>query len=266
MNINTPIMRQRCPAQSIIEVLLMEQRLIQPRSPLEKMMGCSPLGPDSMRCFDAARAEIAVGLALADLPPEWIVFHSLPVGERGTDVDHLVIGPGGVFALRSDRQPHKAVEVAGRSVLVGTRKIPYVREAEHEAGSLTAVLAERMPLAATVHGVVVLVDTRRVIVTAQPSRVKIIEVADLCSWLQGLPPVLVPLDRLEIAGFVENPLLWEALAIREPTEILQSFYELEVEVARARRIRVLWLPLSLAVVALGLVELLVTAPWLLEAL
>ena len=266
MTIDAPIMRQRCPAQSIIEVLLLEQRLVAPRNPLERLIGCSPLGADGVRCFEAARAEIAVGLALAELPREWIVFHSLPVGDSGADVDHLVIGPGGVFALHSDRQARKAVQVAGRSVLVGARKIPYIREAEYEAVCLTTVLSQRMPRAASVHGVVVLVDTKSVTVKAPPSRVKIVEVAHLCEWLQGLPPVLAPLDRLEIAGFVENPVLWQALAALDPAESLQRFGVLEAEVARARRTRRLWLPVGMVLTTVAALQLLLALPRLVSAL
>ena len=266
MTIEAPIMRQRCPAQSIIEVLLLEQRLVAPRNPLQRLIGRSPLGTDGARCFDAARAEIAVGQALAELPSEWIVFHSLPVGDSGADVDHLVIGPGGVFALHSDRQARKAVQVAGRSVLVGARKIPYIREAEYEAVCLTTLLSQRMPRAASVHGVVVLVDTKSVIVKAQPSRVKVIEAVDLCAWLQGLPSVLAPLGRLEIAGFVENPVLWQALSALEPAEILRRFGELEAEVASARRTRLLWLPLGMVLSTLAALEILLTLPGLMGAL
>ena len=77
------------------------------------------------------------------------------------------------------------------------------------------------------------------------------EAAGLCAWLQALPPVLTPLDRIEVAGFVENPVLWQALAAVQPAEILQRFGALEAEVARARRTRLLWLPLGLLLVALG---------------
>lgn len=266
MSIDAPIMRQRCPAQSIMEVLLLEQRLVAPRNPLERLIGRSPLGADAARCFDAARAEIAVGLALAELPREWIVFHSLPVGDSGADVDHLVIGPGGVFALHSDRQARKAVQVAGRSVLVGARKLPYIREAEYEAVCLTTLLSQRMPRAASVRGVVVLVDTKSVTVKAPPSRVKIIEKANLCAWLQGLPPVLTPLDRLEVAGFVENPVLWQALPALEPAEIRQRFGVLEAQVARARRTRRLWLPLGMVLTVAGVLEMFLTLPRLINAL
>ncbi|TFB68470.1 nuclease-related domain-containing protein [Cryobacterium sp. Hz9] len=265
MTFDAPIMRQRCPAQSIMEVLLLEQRLVAPRSSLERLIGRSPLGAGSVRCFDAARAEIAVGLALAELPREWIVFHSLPVGESGADVDHLVIGPAGVFTLHSHRQARKSVQVTSRNVQVGARKIPYLREAEYEAGSLTALLAQRMPRPASVRGVVVLVGAKNVIVQAQPSRVKFIEAPDLCAWLQGLPPVLAPLDRLAIAGYVENPVLWQALTALEPAEILQRFAVLETEVGRARRTRQLWLLCGMVFTTFTALEMLLIVPRLLGA-
>ncbi|WP_158251905.1 nuclease-related domain-containing protein [Cryobacterium sp. M15] len=265
MTIDAPIMRLRCPAQSIIEVLLLEQRLVAPRRKLERLVGRSPLGADSVRCLDAARAEIAVGLALAELPRGWIVFHSLPVGDSGADVDHLVIGPGGVFALHSDRQARKSVLVAGRSVLVGARKIPYIREAEFEAVSLTTLLSKRMPSTVSVRGVVVLVDTKRVTVQTQPSRVKIIEATDLCTWLQGLPSVLAPLDRLEITRFVENPALWQALTALKPAEILQRFSELEAEVAHARYTRLRWMTLGIVLSTLGALHVLLLLPQIASA-
>jgi len=239
-------MRQRSPAQSIIEVLLLEQQLLTPRSLIDRMIGRSPLGSDSLRCFDAARAEIVVGRALARLPSDWIVFHSLPVGDSGTDVDHLVIGPAGVFALRAERHARQSVQVVGRSVHVGARTIPHVREAEYEALGLTSLLARRMPMTAAVHGVVVLVDARRVTVQAQPDRVTVVAAVDLCALLLSLPPLLEPLDREEIAALVEDPELWHARPASDPPEILRRFNELLTEVARARRTRLIWWPLGLA--------------------
>jgi hypothetical protein len=33
--------------------------------------------------------------------PRWRCRHSIPVGSNGADIDHLVIGPGGVFTLNT---------------------------------------------------------------------------------------------------------------------------------------------------------------------
>jgi hypothetical protein len=47
-----------------------------------------------------AKGEEIVAKELATLGPKWHVLHSIPLGDGGADVDHLVIGPAGVFSLR----------------------------------------------------------------------------------------------------------------------------------------------------------------------
>ncbi|MDP9431276.1 MAG: NERD domain-containing protein [Actinomycetota bacterium] len=40
-----------------------------------------------------ADGEKAVAARLAELGDRWRVLHAVPVGERGSDIDHVVIGP-----------------------------------------------------------------------------------------------------------------------------------------------------------------------------
>ncbi|MGN6782010.1 MAG: nuclease-related domain-containing protein, partial [Marmoricola sp.] len=44
-----------------------------------------------------AAGEQAVAAQLAKLGPGWRVLHSIEVGDRGSDIDHVLIGPGGVI-------------------------------------------------------------------------------------------------------------------------------------------------------------------------
>ena len=49
--------------------------------------------------------------------PRWRSLHAIPVGENGSDIDHLVIGPGGTFTLNSKHHPRGScvlVEKAAR--------------------------------------------------------------------------------------------------------------------------------------------------------
>jgi hypothetical protein len=48
-----------------------------------------------------AEGEENVGAKLAKLEQRgWHVLHSIPVRESGTDIDHLLIGPGGVYTIK----------------------------------------------------------------------------------------------------------------------------------------------------------------------
>jgi len=76
----------------------------------------------------------------------WRVLHSIPVGEKGADIDHLLIGPGGVFTINTKSHPGKSITVMKTGVRVGgfsTRYLPKARyEAERAARLLTAATGE----------------------------------------------------------------------------------------------------------------------------
>ena len=105
-------MRQRCPGQSVIEELLRLQADSPARSALSRMFGRSPLTAAATSWYQGAKGEIAVGRLLTNLPPEWTVLHALPVGTRGSDIDHIGVGPGGVFTINTKHHKDKKVWVA----------------------------------------------------------------------------------------------------------------------------------------------------------
>ncbi len=58
--------------------------------------------------------KVAARLArLAKKDPRWRFIHAIPVGGRGSDIDHLAIGPGGLFTLNTKHHPGAKVWVGG---------------------------------------------------------------------------------------------------------------------------------------------------------
>jgi hypothetical protein len=57
------------------------------------------------------RGERKVGSILNTLGSDWRVIHSIPIGQRGADLDHLVIGPGGVYSLNTKSHAKRNVWV-----------------------------------------------------------------------------------------------------------------------------------------------------------
>lgn len=80
-----------------------------------------------------ADGEEAVAARLARLGPAWKVLHAVPVGTRGSDIDHVVIGPAGVLTINAKNHPHASVWVAGDTFMVNGLRQPYVRNSRHEA-------------------------------------------------------------------------------------------------------------------------------------
>jgi len=86
------------------------------------------------------RGELEMARELAALGPEWMVLHSVRVGDRGSDIDHLVVGPPGVFPINSKRLVERDVRVSGDTFRVDGRREKYLRNSRLEGVRVEKVL------------------------------------------------------------------------------------------------------------------------------
>lgn len=141
-----------------------------------------------------ARGEQLVGRQLARLVaenPGWTCLHAVPVGVEGSDIDHVVIGPGGVFTLNTKHHPSGRVWVGARTVMVDGTRVPYLRNARHEAQRASRLLTAAVGFPVDVQGVVVVIASS-LTVKDQPADVIVIGRRYLRRWLQSLDPQLTP--------------------------------------------------------------------------
>ena len=80
-----------------------------------------------------AEGEEEVARRLGRLSEGWRVLHSIPVGEKGSDIDHVVIGPPGVFTLNTKNHIRSNVWVTETTFMVNGQKREYFRNSRHEA-------------------------------------------------------------------------------------------------------------------------------------
>ena len=270
MTLETPTMRHRFAAQSVIEELLQQQSNLPPRSPLARFFGRSPLNADTAPWYVGAKGERVVGLILETLPPEWTVFHALPVGAHGSDIDHLVVGPGGVFTINTKHHSGKEVWVGKQCMCVAGQKVHHIRNAEFEAARVTKLVRERMPLLTPVQPVIALVAPKQLIIREKPEQVKVVDAQHLRTWLMKLHPVLTEPELMELDSIIDSPETWLPVAATEPGDVMARFNALDADVHAAGVRRVLWALLGAAAtigiavvvvppVAVALVELMTGA-------
>ena len=120
----------------------------------------------------------------------WRVIHSIPVGTRGSDVDHVVIGPAGVFALNTKHHPRGRIWVRGDTLLVNGGRQPYVRNSRHEAERAARLLTAACGFPVQVTGVVVPVNASDVVVKQAPVGVHVVNRRRLSRWLRRQVSVL----------------------------------------------------------------------------
>ncbi|TFC93186.1 NERD domain-containing protein [Cryobacterium sinapicolor] len=251
MTLESTTMRRRFAAQFMIEKLLREQGSTPPRTLWARFLGRSPLGMNCEGWYLGAQGEIEVGQKLAALSPEWAVFHALPIGGHGWDIDHVLVGPGGVVTVNTKQHRRQRVIVEQRSVLVDTRPVPYLRHAKFEAERVTTLLEERRPLSTPVIGLVVFVGARSIHVRSSPAPVTVLDAEELVPWLTALPIVLGPADRLGIIELLDDPDMWIDVPLGSGEGLIEGFTRLDAEVRGAALQRRVLLPLETAAAAVA---------------
>jgi hypothetical protein len=123
--------------------------------------------------------------------PAWTALHSIPVGHRGSDIDHLLIGPGGVFTVNAKHHKGADIWVGGETVMVNGARTRHVRNARFEAERATRLLAAVVGQPVPVAGLVVTVNARTFKVTTPPRPgVTVLHRKQLAPWLLRLGDTL----------------------------------------------------------------------------
>jgi hypothetical protein len=144
---------------------------------------------DAAAWSKGCKGEQLVAKQLAKLGPEWEILHSIPVSVEGTDIDHLVIGPGGVFSLNTKNHLGKRVWVHADVVKVNGQSRDYPRVSEYEARKAGRILSAACGFPVVVTGVVVILASALEF-GGHPTRAEVVGRKDIARWLRSRPPVL----------------------------------------------------------------------------
>lgn len=139
----------------------------------------------------------------------WHVLHAVPVGQRGADIDHVVIAPFGVVTINT-KATRAAVWVAEHGMTVGGTKVDYLQKSRAEARRTRRLLAGAAGLNVPVQAAIVFVGPRRftirrggaadVAVLPSPRRLR--------RWLRRQPRVLEPDQVRVIYEAARQPANW----------------------------------------------------------
>jgi hypothetical protein len=204
VTLDSPAMPSRVAVQVVIGHLFSRRSAVSSRTRLAR--------------FLSATGETSVRRLLATLPADWTAFHAVPIGENNTDIDHILVGPGGIFTIDSRRYSGKHIRVGSRTVTVSGQGRAPLSAATQEAERVTLVLRERMPLVAPVQPVIALVDARQISFRGRPEQVKVLDARGLLCWLEGLQPVLSDDEIAEAVVILDSPVTWPAQRTRSQSE------------------------------------------------
>lgn len=156
-----------------------------------------------------ADGEAKVAAMLAQLDPRWRVLHAIPVGERRGEIDHVVIGPTGVYILSARHHPGASVLVAGDLFMVDGRRHTYTDLARRQALDATARLTAACGFSVHATAVVVPVGADQFLVKRQPLGVGVVPRARVNRWLNEQTATLSPSDVAAIYAAARRSDVWQ---------------------------------------------------------
>jgi hypothetical protein len=159
--------------------------------------------------YDGAIGELIVGHELANLPSNWHVLHAVPVGRKGRDIDHLVIGPGGVFVLNTKRHLEADIRAGTHVTWVRKNQHRYQADIGDVANEVQRALASVLPLEVHPTPVLVFVQSKNLSQVGE-QRVAALRSHDLVSYLRSQRLRLSAEQVLSIVALAEQPDTWGA--------------------------------------------------------
>jgi hypothetical protein len=137
----------------------------------------------------------------------WTVEHDLKISPRGANVDHLVIGPPGVFVIDT-KNVSGNVWVGGPNILVGGYFQDYVENLEAQALHVRERLLNVTGWGALwVQGVLVFVNPN-LHVKAPPRNIAVLSADELVPELLHLPQKLAPFAMEGLAQAAKRGSTW----------------------------------------------------------
>jgi hypothetical protein len=239
------------PGQAVIAEVVEARRTARKRSLFARIFGVSPLPREARDSYDIAVAQIEVGRLLAELGPDWTIVHEIPVGENGAKIDHLVIGPRGVFIVDTTVHQGLPVWVSQRAFIVNDVRLPLIRNMEFEMGRVERLLSTAAGHPVEVSGILAVVGPKSLDVHGAQRDVAVVEARNIGRWIVGRARVLTPESVDAVVAAATSRSTWHGSASPQvdPVELRSQFGRVTGEIKRALNRQRAWATAVTAIAA-----------------
>jgi hypothetical protein len=153
-----------------------------------------------------ANGERITGFWLGRLPDGWYAFHDIPVGKRGANIDHVVVGPAGVFTINT-KNLTGTVRIARRTLKRNGHPTDFLPKAANEAQRASRLLTRVVGSEVVARGVLAILADRCEI-TEQPSDIHVGSPREVRNWMLAQPGVLTSSQVINLASAINRPATW----------------------------------------------------------
>lgn len=156
-----------------------------------------------------AKGERVVGGRLEKLRRRGFeLLHSVPIGNRGADIDHLLIGPPGIFTINTKNHPRASIWVHHDTVKVNGSNHPYVRNSRNEARRVQRLLANGLGWTPPVAGIVVVLADKLTVKSQPGDGVWVVGSRRVAGWVRRQGQVLSPEHVQQVYAVARRSTTW----------------------------------------------------------
>ena len=138
----------------------------------------------------------------------WRSLHGVPLGLAGTDIDHLLVGPGGIVCLNTKHHRRARVRAGDHVIFVRGEKTGHAQASLREAERAGLLLSASLGYEVTVTPVIVFVGAARVR-GRKAAGVRVLTRAGLLPWLLFRGPRMGAAQRDEIYAAARQSTTWQ---------------------------------------------------------
>ncbi|MET4783088.1 nuclease-related domain-containing protein [Glaciihabitans sp. UYNi722] len=205
-----------------------------------RLFGLDPLAQGALRSYRGARAELAVAHSLTSLGDDWTVLHSVSMEPNTPALEHLAIGPPGVFVISTKSHAAQTVWVGELMFMADDIRYPYLPIAEQQ----NREVAERFDLRAPVTSCMVVAAPRELTVRRHARHIEIVTAHGFEKWLRELPRLLSPQLVSTLAAEASS---WPAANAQDSAGELHAFEALRRRIRRSLVTRLGWIALAIGI-------------------
>lgn len=252
------LLRDRVAGQSAMLEVVSAQHGAPQQSTIGRFFGISPLTADARGWYRGALAELLVGDVLENLGHRWDVLHDVAL-EHDT-LDHLVIGPAGVFTVRTANCDGMDVVVDHDALVVVGESRPDILLARIEANEVAQILSTAAGRPVSVRPLLVVVRARRLMVKTAVDDVRIVASSDLERALGTSPRLLSGDEVAFISDAADLDATWPSTGatIEDTQKLHRDFSVIRSTASTALVRRITWAAAATTIVYISVCSVIAT--------
>ncbi len=178
------------------------------------------------------------------------MLHALPVDVGSADIDHLVVGPAGVFIISTKNHSGLNVWASQRTFMVAGIRHPHILNMEYEMGRAERMLSSATGSPIEVAGILAIVAPKSLVVRDKHRDVAILTSSHIVPWLLRHRRVLTAAEVSHIRTAASLASTWFHTGAEQtkPLSVRAQFESLRADVRSAWRTQLTW---AVGVSALG---------------